>query len=130
MNILTATNLFLSFAQQIGDERQQAEGAILRALGIRTEDNRDNFARFFRRFIEPWVVKEITSGYIKPGQSWGVKLISKNNNISIVGTINDAKGKLSDNIFSQPSVVATKAIQNIKCPDFDKWLSEPQKYEG
>lgn len=127
--IARLTDRFFKVAQITGDEKAIAEGTILRAIGVRDNNNRDNFQPFFEKVINPWIGGEAKASNIKPGDNWGVKMEARPGSVAIFGTINNQKGKISDNFFGKVSAKATQAVAGKQFPDFDMWLSEPQVYE-
>jgi len=127
---LQAAIIFLKHAQVTGQEEAVAQGKIYVALGIRDlKSGRDNPAPFFRKYIEPWVMNEIEAGNLKPGQSWGVKIVANPGNVQVVGTIEGREGPNSSAKFQGPSRTATQAVKGLDFPTFEFWLSEEQVYE-
>jgi hypothetical protein len=126
MDIIQAVNIFLKKAQQTGDEEAIAEGAIYRALGIRDENNRENYEPFKRAKIQPWINAEWDADNLKPGDMWGVKILAKPGNVEIQGIIGESKGPLSEKYFNAVSAGATSAVKGQTFSEFERWISEPQ----
>lgn len=126
--ILKAANIFHKCAQVEGDAQKiaDAEAAIYKAIGLRTESGRDTMGVAFTNTLKAWA-SDVWDSPLKSGDTISVEMSAAPGAIKIWPTINGKPGPDPKNRFigTGMSAKATNAVTGKDFPTFTRTLSSP-----
>lgn len=128
--ILRTASVFHKYAQVESDAQKiaEAEAAIYKAIGLRTESGRETMGVAFTNTLNDWV-SDVWENPLKAGDTISVEMSASPGDVKIYPTINNQPAPDPKNRFmgTGMSAKATNAVTGKDFPAFTRTLSSPTK---